>query len=260
MAYLHQCWFQLVEVYTGTGMTKSSDRTAAILGIVLAIQRERKEFNYLAGLWSHHLLYDLLWCLAEDPKPRPTEPRAPSWSWMAIDGRVCQRLWPFTLENKSKMYEVKLVAEVCKSAVIESQQHRDTLVLVYEGHLDLLCRVLQVRSVVIRPSDGSNCKSTIMIAGPRRTFTAAFVPDFMELSIPSTGLCCVEILRITDGYGYGLWRPSQRIHGIVLRPHPGGEISPERYPCYERIGRFWVEMKTFGDFTEFEPFRRIRIK
>lgn len=46
--------------------------------------------RYLAGIWEHNLLEDLLWerSIASDPVARSHIYRAPSWSWASMDGIV----------------------------------------------------------------------------------------------------------------------------------------------------------------------------
>ncbi|PQE20732.1 heterokaryon incompatibility -domain-containing protein [Rutstroemia sp. NJR-2017a BBW] len=100
---LHQNWFQLVEAYTSAKLTHSSDRTIAMLGIALSIKGQRRDIHYFAGLWCHFVIFDLLWCVAETPEQQPKDTRAPSWSWMAVDGKISQRIchsrWPVRRKN-----------------------------------------------------------------------------------------------------------------------------------------------------------------
>lgn len=56
--------------------------------------------EYVAGMWRHSLERDLLWSVAgnRSNKQLPVRPkayRAPSWSWMAVDGKVNPGLLPY---------------------------------------------------------------------------------------------------------------------------------------------------------------------
>ena len=96
-------WHRLVEIFSDCKMTYSTDKLAAISGLVKDRQM-RGKFPYLQsryglGLWENTLHEDLLW-IAHDPKallPLLKSPRRlefvpsrnlPSWTWAAFDGPV----------------------------------------------------------------------------------------------------------------------------------------------------------------------------
>jgi hypothetical protein len=79
-------WLRLVQEYSRRSLTFMDDRLLAISGL-------GDRFgpiitgNYLAGLWESQLPYGLLW-RSEVPHMRPTNERAPSWSWASINGPI----------------------------------------------------------------------------------------------------------------------------------------------------------------------------
>lgn len=83
---------QIVEDYSKLQLTKPTDRLPALSGLCKRVQHLRN--NYLAGLWSDSLCYDLLWRVdtiilaAKDNGARPSEYRGPTWSWISIDSPV----------------------------------------------------------------------------------------------------------------------------------------------------------------------------
>ncbi|KAK0720563.1 heterokaryon incompatibility protein-domain-containing protein [Lasiosphaeris hirsuta] len=90
-------WMQLVERYTERRLTYSSDRLVAVVGLAQMVQASSTgtmDSEYLAGLFRKALPRHLLWIAGgnsvtlEGALPRPLPPRAPSWSWASIDGRV----------------------------------------------------------------------------------------------------------------------------------------------------------------------------
>jgi hypothetical protein len=88
----HSEWTKNIEWYTRRDLTKPLDKLRAIGGIAKKYQQIFK-VEYLAGLWDDFLVFGLLWRrsvgVASNPlRPRPTQYRAPTWSWAAIDGRV----------------------------------------------------------------------------------------------------------------------------------------------------------------------------
>jgi hypothetical protein len=98
-------WMKLVMKYSGTSITRSEDKLIAISGISKEFDRlfrsAKQECQYLAGMWSMDLVYQLLWRrdtgISWDPKPSqnpqhdlksPPAYRAPSWSWASVDFKI----------------------------------------------------------------------------------------------------------------------------------------------------------------------------
>ncbi|KAI1411556.1 HET-domain-containing protein [Hypoxylon sp. FL1857] len=84
-------WDKLVRVYTQRQLTYPEDKFPAISGISQLIHR-RTGWQYLAGLWKDHLIYQLLWerhsfhPLFEDADTSmPSKYRAPSFSWASVE-------------------------------------------------------------------------------------------------------------------------------------------------------------------------------
>ncbi|KAL3295673.1 tol protein [Colletotrichum asianum] len=81
-------WWSLVEDYMTRQFTFDSDRLIAIGGVTSVYQRLSglREDAYLAGLWRHTLLEDLLWTTREGRRSSPPQGyRAPSWSWASME-------------------------------------------------------------------------------------------------------------------------------------------------------------------------------
>jgi hypothetical protein len=81
-------WECFVESYSKTALTRPSDKLVVISGLAKRMQSALRN-TYLAGLWKDDLIDQLLWFVSrpEDSK-RPSEYRAPSWSWAAVDGNI----------------------------------------------------------------------------------------------------------------------------------------------------------------------------
>jgi hypothetical protein len=89
-------WRVMVERYSQRSLSFPGDKLVAISALAekfgqrfktkLGIERPR----YLAGMWEHELRGSLRWYL--DPKPgpvkRPSDYRAPSWSWASVDSVI----------------------------------------------------------------------------------------------------------------------------------------------------------------------------
>ncbi|TVY22392.1 hypothetical protein LHYA1_G008428 [Lachnellula hyalina] len=85
-------WHRVIEQYSSLSLTKQTDRLPALSG--LAIRSSPVLGEYLAGLWKHSFISDLLWRInkLEHDIVRPTEYIAPSWSWASVAGPVS--FWP----------------------------------------------------------------------------------------------------------------------------------------------------------------------
>jgi hypothetical protein len=98
-------WNQTVQMYTRCKLTQLSDRLVAIAGIAQKMQ-PHLESEYLAGLWEHELLCNLLWelrnmvhhdlevsrpdtyrceCRSTVTNRNLTRFIGPSWSWASLD-------------------------------------------------------------------------------------------------------------------------------------------------------------------------------
>ncbi|KAH9853355.1 heterokaryon incompatibility protein-domain-containing protein [Lenzites betulinus] len=83
---IHNVWNNIVLEYTRRSMTDPSDKLVACAAIAEAFHRVL-DSDYLAGLWRHSLLTDLVWYV-RGTQPRPAAYRAPSWSWAAVDDEL----------------------------------------------------------------------------------------------------------------------------------------------------------------------------
>lgn len=235
----HRRWFQLVQTYTSARLTQPSDRTVAMRGIVQALGGDGDGAGCRAGLWDDHLFFDLLWCLETAPSPRPTQTRAPTWSWMSVDGTVCQMLLSSTAANKST--EMSWHAFVLEAKVVDFQSRarsteiNGTAAEVYEGHLDIEGSVSTANMASMRPTMFSrNNEHTLEMTSGDETKSISFYPD-IDLSGTTGGneggheLLCLRILSFASG-----------AHGLVLRKSPHLPTPEQPLEMYERVGRFKI--------------------
>lgn len=83
---LIKAWGYLVGIYTECEITKPEDKLVAISGLATAMQKSLG--TYLAGIWECSLPDGLLWTTAHPSRSRPSQYRAPSWSWASVEGEV----------------------------------------------------------------------------------------------------------------------------------------------------------------------------
>lgn len=78
-------WALLVTSYTGMQLTEASDRPVALAGIIALLEPHLGA--YLAGVWRIFLPMELLWRTKVTSR-RATKYRAPSWSWLSVEGKI----------------------------------------------------------------------------------------------------------------------------------------------------------------------------
>jgi hypothetical protein len=82
-------WYRLMEDYMSRQLTKATDKSPALSGLAQSFQTKLPSSQYLAGLWSGHLPQALLWQVdLDDNAQRSKTYRAPSWSFLSLDGRI----------------------------------------------------------------------------------------------------------------------------------------------------------------------------
>jgi hypothetical protein len=92
-----ELWGEIVEEYSMTAITRSSDKLIALSGLARLLSSNMKTTRYVAGLWELHIECQLLWYVKPlfrerdsffencSTAPREDEYRAPSFSWAAVD-------------------------------------------------------------------------------------------------------------------------------------------------------------------------------
>ena len=89
---MNQDWHDLIFIYSGKNFTFSTDRLAALVGVVKWYSK-RFELTPVLGLWLETLSLDLGWqnvgrdCEGAAPR-RSTIAGLPSWTWLVWDGYI----------------------------------------------------------------------------------------------------------------------------------------------------------------------------
>lgn len=99
-------WCEIVAQYSRAHLTNPSDRLPALAGMARS-QHEVTGHHYLAGLWRETLIFNLPWSVSGERRKRPVW-RAPSWSWISVDGPTCycqEEIWsPTTWSKDAREY------------------------------------------------------------------------------------------------------------------------------------------------------------
>jgi hypothetical protein len=87
---MRQMWREIVNSYSVRKLTQINDKLPALSGIA-GLLKQCSEDDYVAGLWRKSLPFDLLWRCDQSGDLQAKKTRAPSWSWISVDGAV---KWP----------------------------------------------------------------------------------------------------------------------------------------------------------------------
>lgn len=165
-------WCEIVAQYSRAHLTKSSDRLPALAGIARR-QHEATGHHYLAGLWREKLLCYLPWLVSGERRKRPTW-RAPSWSWMSVDGQACYSqwgIWPYaTLRPDTREYITVQDAWTTPSGP-------DPFGQVSSGLLSIKCSAL-VRADLLDSGRSEEALRGKSSAGPRLVRFKSVAPPF----------------------------------------------------------------------------------
>ena len=104
-------WHTIVSVYTALALTYDSDKMAAVSAIATHLSELIPDGGkYLAGLWEHSLVGQLCWSTAESAT-RAKAYRAPSWSWVSVDGDVSPHFVDLSSTPRDKAKAIASVIE-----------------------------------------------------------------------------------------------------------------------------------------------------
>lgn len=111
---MHSSWSTIVERYMQCSLSHACDKVIAFSGIARRFEAIMKD-ECVAGLWRENMENGLLWHVeycrqAGDsaPSTRPSPYRAPSFSWMSVDGAV--NLISYQPPNEDEEKLIKLLS------------------------------------------------------------------------------------------------------------------------------------------------------
>jgi hypothetical protein len=135
-----EAWRYVVEVYMRSALTKGEDKLIALSGMAIRMSILLRD-TYLAGLWKNDLVNGMVWWVEEDATGQDSRRwpsyRAPSWSWVAIDG-------PINYTNASGLY-----GHLVKILDVDVQPVGDDVMgQVRSGHIQLEGNVISIQKPV----------------------------------------------------------------------------------------------------------------
>jgi hypothetical protein len=218
-------WHYVLQDYTAAKLTYGRDKLVALSGIAKTFQQVAKD-QYLAGMWRRGLESTLCWTVGPDgPGPyeqdRPSEERAPSWSWASVDGQICL---PWQDLGTDWDQHIKVIN------VSVEPKGDDYFGQVHGGILQLECKAI-LRGLIGRSYDGPGYRGVHPVTIGKSTTNLEFYWDCTQYV--STGLhffIPVESSSIVIPGG---------LRGIVVRPTGDRQGQYRRvgffHPCYEYL-------------------------
>lgn len=223
-------WYQIVHAYASLELTKSSDQTHALAGILSRIS-EQVEGRHVAGIWTADSPRGQLWSVPRgDLQIRPN---IPSWSWMSPHniknsalGVWYRDLQEFTPDDR---LEVHFPGTLCDKI------DGDALSELQYSQLQLTVSVQQGRLI---QSEKCGEKSwTVHFESSGKKFIFHDCPTSDQLIEEDV------LYTLTDTSARSGYRIVEQI--LVLKPHNGGRT-------YTRVGLFHYPCMPYGVFERAE--------
>ena len=210
---LYPQWERVTRAYTQGGLTKTSDKIIALAGIAAEIQSILND-DYLAGLWRQYLAEQLVWQVVGERTSRSSFYRAPSWSWLSIDGPI----EPSTAFNSPVLIEIL-------SADIETPPGYE-LSHIKSGSI-CLRGILTRATWQYTPSIGPAKTRLSLLFDDRALDYVGISPDDHKETLPETVFCLPVIPQRYQG--------DINVEGLLL--HSVGDKHYQRLGYFRAIGR-----------------------
>ena len=212
----HTAWLRIIENYTERHLTNPSDKLVALSGVASYFQ-EKIGDAYLAGLWRSTFLLDLLWSTNYTEIPKPSDYRAPSWSWASIDGpaeAVAQSDWVY--ESAAEIIDVE--------TALVNPKHGTGLVRGGSA-------TLKGKLVEIHREESS-----------WRKIPADDLPDGYQTLDGDNWICRPDTKSNVPDRVYGIIlhhvRSSESVVGLIIAEVNALSSSPLETKCFSRVGIF----------------------
>lgn len=206
-------WETIVLLYTSANLTFSRDKLIALSGLARHFHKRTAEDTYLAGLWRKPLPMKLCWRV-DNPQPRPTSYRAPTWSWASVDGRILLQN-----DNGNEMPRYVRLIDVIHVSV--DHAGGGEFGEASGGTLMLGCKVLLPGQLTAASSEEH------IVRFPACSMDVSVGWDFEELKSKATGTYYFVAFDI-DSFGHS----GELTWGLILVQLQGKQGQ------YHRVGRF----------------------
>ena len=227
-------WANIVREYSWRNLTFPSDKLPALSGLARYLSNTRPGDVYLAGLWRSEMPGNLFWAAsgsAKKPTTRPTQYRAPSWSWASVNGPVSAvscTLGPCTVH-----------CEIVAASV--THIGLDTFGEVQAGKLTVYSQMKEVWRIF--DETNASADGDVQFFYPEaRALLLSDRPFFLKL-----GICALDILdssqKLHEPVSTWMLRITE-LDGLALRARVDG--------TFERVGHYSLDDDKAGWFEDCE--------
>jgi hypothetical protein len=288
-------WWAWVSTYTHRSLTNPNDRAIAILGLAQylsdPIQHDQKP-RYLAGLWEQNLTTSLLWYVRLAADTRPLITRAPTWSWLSVQGGIVNDSVGSTVATTG--VEIDRVEEIhprrpsalenngvedisptlTKGSFIQLRgkvmplirfDHAEQPAYYYDSRTDLCVdnypellsnAALGALSIASVERVGPRCYPLRLTGLDTEPNVGWYVPDTTdESALPATLHCLSFTVAPVTARSREDFTQPWATRGLALRltsDQDSLDGSDEAIPTYERVGYFELEWKNTGVYLPFD--------
>jgi hypothetical protein len=239
----YQLWTKIVIAFSRGALTVKEDKLPALAGIAQRMAGLLED-QYLAGVWRRFLVDELCWSATSQTSGvlqmqpfRPTQYRAPSWSWTSLEGRITPDSYGYGISLIDILHaQVELASHNSFGSVKSGY-------LLVRGYLS----TFEIIGDLIEPAHGWS--TTV-----NRTAFGKNVIEIMLDDVANTvqkDLYCLPIkyLPEDDADGYGPW-----LRGLILQ-----QTGPTQ-EHYRRVGAFFLPddmeaIRAFQSQREDQPTR-----
>lgn len=257
-----QSWYTIVESYTRSNRSFSTDRWMAMQGIVDEVQRATKH-SYIAGMWREHLVECLLSFVVQGPgsrllettasgKPQVTDnpqpvqgpPMAPTWSWVSVDGAISINQLPVNAARK--VYTKRLATSVSATVAAANPGPAGQKWNAIQGVLEIEAPLTPISRLEFHRGEWY-----IYVGYWARRRSARLLPDLASFAEdvdaePShSHLFCVSLLTLRRQTEMPLHLKTREVQGIVVKRIQERKGSPD---VFERVGFFSTSLAEGGSW------------
>jgi hypothetical protein len=284
-----------VSSYTQRGLSKPSDRPIAILGLAQYLEsltREGLKQKYLAGLWRLTLERSLLWYVTLGVATRSLDARAPTWSWLSVQGGIVND--SVGLHGITTGVEIEYVEEIHprRPSAMERNDTQDISPTLrkgsfvqlrgkvkpltrlnqaeqpnyyYNSRADLRVSkypelvsnaVLGALSIASEHRIGPRCYPLQLAGLDTGPCVGWYIPDTTdETALPETLHCLCFTVEPSEARSKADFTEPWATRGLALRLTSEQALfdnSDEAIPTYERVGYFELEWRSTGVYLPFD--------
>ncbi|KAL9117110.1 MAG: hypothetical protein Q9187_006358, partial [Circinaria calcarea] len=214
----YERWERVVQAFMRSDLTQASDKAISLSGIAEEFQEHVFQEPYIAGLWKNTLAQELLWMVLRErqangsPSARPSDYRAPSWSWLSIDGNIKQCV----PNSEPTLIEVKTIH-------IDLLDENHPTGQIKGGYIVVQCHLVPANYRTNASFDPNIAQNYLLFDGKEIGTTTVFFDEAERKPSEDEPIFCLPIV---------VYRSYTGVQGLILLP------TRKKAAEYQRIGLF----------------------